>query len=69
LVEWQKAILAPVWQALRDHPVLESLQVEGLSEALESTPCCGNSQLKQFTIARFKVLCWGANGLALSLSC
>jgi Ran GTPase-activating protein (RanGAP) involved in mRNA processing and transport len=56
LVEWQEAILAPVLTALRDHPVLESLQVEGLSSftGIDALLRGKNSQLKQFTIARFK---------------
>jgi Ran GTPase-activating protein (RanGAP) involved in mRNA processing and transport len=58
LVDWQQTSLAPVLIALRDHPALETFQVEGISTfaGIEALLGSKHSQLKELVIARFNGL-------------
>jgi hypothetical protein len=55
LLDWQETSLIPVLTALRDHPVLQKLQVEGFSSFTGIDALLGSkeSQLKELIIARF----------------
>jgi Ran GTPase-activating protein (RanGAP) involved in mRNA processing and transport len=55
MVDWQETSLVRVLTALQDHPVLETLQVEGISslEGINALLGSNNSLLKQLIIARF----------------
>jgi hypothetical protein len=56
LDDWQQTSLAAALTALRDHPVLEKLQVEGFSSftGIDTLLRGEKSQLKELIIARFK---------------
>jgi Ran GTPase-activating protein (RanGAP) involved in mRNA processing and transport len=56
LIDWQQTSLTPALTALRDHPVLEKLQVEGFSSftGIDALLRGEKSQLKELIIARFK---------------
>jgi Leucine-rich repeat (LRR) protein len=55
MVDWHETSLIRVLTALQDHPVLETLQVEGISSLAGINALLGSkkSQLKQLIIARF----------------
>jgi Ran GTPase-activating protein (RanGAP) involved in mRNA processing and transport len=56
LVDWQQSSLTPALTALRDHTVLEKLQVEGFSSftGIDALLRGEKSRLKELIIARFK---------------
>jgi hypothetical protein len=56
LVDWQETGLTPVLTALRDHPMLEKLQVDGFSSftGMDALLHGKNSQLKELMIARLQ---------------